>query len=164
MTRPKPDALVWLWLSFAVIVADQITKMIVMNELLPFEKRTVIPHLLDWTLAFNTGAAFSLLAGDDGWQRWLFTLLAVVISAALAVWLARTPRRDWRTALPLSLVIGGALGNLIDRVYRGHVIDFILVYWKHWSWPAFNLADSAISVGAVLLIVFGLGARARHPQ
>ncbi len=164
MNRPKPDALSWLWLSFAVIVMDQITKMIVMNELLPFEKRTVIPHLLDWTLAFNTGAAFSLLAGDDGWQRWLFTLLAVVISAALAVWLARTPRRDWRTALPLSLVIGGALGNLIDRVYRGHVIDFILVYWKHWSWPAFNLADSAISVGAVLLIVFGLGARTRHTQ
>ena len=163
MTRPKPDALVWLWLSFVVIVADQITKMIVMNEFLPFEKRTVIPHLLDWTLAFNTGAAFSLLAGDDGWQRWLFTLLAVAISAALAVWLARTPRRDWRTALPLALVIGGALGNLIDRVYRGHVIDFILVYWKHWSWPAFNLADSAISVGAVLLIAFGLGARARHP-
>ena len=162
MNRPKPDALSWLWLSFLVIVADQITKMIVMNELLPFEKRTVIPHLLDWTLAFNTGAAFSLLAGDDGWQRWLFTLLAVVISAALAVWLARTPRRDWRTALPLSLVIGGALGNLIDRVYRGHVIDFILVYWKHWSWPAFNLADSAISVGAVLLIVFGLRSRKPH--
>jgi len=85
--------------------------------------------------------------------------LAVTVSLVLIVWLRRLPRSDWRTALPLSLVIGGALGNLIDRVRFGHVTDFIEVYYRQWSWPAFNIADSAICVGAVLLIVFGLGGR-----
>ncbi|HET8899934.1 MAG TPA: signal peptidase II, partial [Rhodanobacteraceae bacterium] len=99
---------------------------------------------------------FSFLAGHGGWQRWLFTALAVVITAVLAVWLARTPRGDWRNALPLSLIIGGAVGNLIDRVALGHVTDFVLVYFGDWAYPAFNVADSAIVVGAVLLIAFGL--------
>jgi signal peptidase II len=115
--------------------------------------------LLNWTLAFNTGAAFSFLQDAGGWQRWLFTFLAVAVSSVLVIWLSRLSRRDWRTALPLALVIGGALGNLIDRVRLGHVTDFIEVYYRHWSWPAFNVADSAISVGAVLLILFGLGGR-----
>ena len=119
----------------------------------------MIPGFLNWTLAFNTGAAFSFLHDAGGWQRWLFSVLAVGVSAVLIVWLRRLPRGEWRTALPLALVIGGALGNLVDRVRFGRVTDFIEVYYQQWSWPAFNVADSAISVGAVLLIVFGLGGR-----
>jgi signal peptidase II len=157
--QPKPNALVWLALSALVIVLDQITKCFAVALLEPYKAHAVIPGVLNWTLAYNTGAAFSFLHDAGGWQRWLFTALAIGVSAVLAVWLGRTARRDWRTALPLALVIGGALGNLIDRVRLGHVTDFIEVYYRQWSWPAFNVADSAISVGAVLLIVFGLGGR-----
>jgi signal peptidase II len=155
----KPNALAWLIVSATVIALDQLTKHIALAELQPYAPHAVIPGLLNWTLAFNTGAAFSFLHDAGGWQRWLFSALAVTVSAVLIVWLHRLPRSDWRTALPLSLVIGGALGNLVDRVRFGHVTDFIEVYYGQWSWPAFNLADSAICVGAVLLIVFGLGHR-----
>src|SRR5512146_2597594 len=144
----KHHALIWLVLSGAVIVLDQLTKAVVLGALEPQIPHAVIPGLLNWTLAFNTGAAFSFLADQEGWQRWLFTALAVVVSAVLVRWLAQTPRKEWRTALPLALVIGGALGNLIDRLRFGHVVDFIQVYHGQWTFPAFNLADSAISVGA----------------
>ena len=156
---PKPNALIWLLLSVVVIALDQFTKAIVLRTLVPYMPHEAIPHVLNWTLAFNPGAAFSFLAGGSGWQTWLFGVLAVVVSIGLAVWLARTPRGDWRTALPLALIIGGALGNLIDRLVHGQVTDFIQVYWHAWSFPAFNIADSAITVGAVILIVFGLFAR-----
>jgi signal peptidase II len=155
----KPNASVWLILSAIIIALDQLTKHIALTTLEPYAPHPVLPGLLNWTLAFNTGAAFSLLHDAGGWQRWLFSLLAVTVSAVLVVWLTRLPRGDWRTALPLALVIGGALGNLIDRVRLGHVTDFIEVYYKSWSWPAFNIADSAICVGAVLLILFGLVGR-----
>jgi len=154
--RPKPDALRWLWLSALVIALDQVSKAFVLDAIRPGELVPVIPHFWYWTLAFNKGAAFSLLADGSGWQRWFFTGLAVVISAGLAYWLSRTPRRDWRTALPLALIIGGALGNLIDRLHAGQVTDFVLLFFGRYAYPAFNLADSAISVGAVLLIAFGL--------
>ena len=153
---PKPSALAWLAVSVLVIVLDQITKAVVRHSLIPYMPHQVIPHVLNWTLAFNRGAAFSFLADSSGWQTWLFGGLAVVVCIGLAVWLARTPRRDWRTALPVALIIGGALGNLIDRLIHGQVTDFIQVYWHAWSFPAFNVADSAITVGAVLLIAFGL--------
>ncbi len=153
---PKPNALVWLLLSALVIGLDQLTKAIVLHALVPYMPQVAIPHFLNWTLAFNPGAAFSFLAGGSGWQVWLFGALAVVVSIGLIVWLARTRRDDWRTALPVALIIGGALGNLIDRLVHGQVTDFIQVYWRAWSFPAFNVADSAISVGAVLLIAFGL--------
>lgn len=156
VTNPKPNALPWLIVSILVIALDQLTKAIVLRDLVPYVPHPVIPHLLNWTLAFNTGAAFSFLAGGSGWQVWLFALLAVIVGVVLIVWLARTARRDWRTALPLALIIGGALGNLIDRLWHGQVTDFIQVYWHAWSWPAFNIADSAISVGAVILIAFGI--------
>ena len=155
----KPHALIWLILSAIVIALDQLTKHIVLATLQPYTPHAVVPGFLNWTLAFNTGAAFSFLHDAGGWQRWLFSALAVGVCAVLVVWLRRLPRTDWRTALPLALVIGGALGNLIDRVRFGRVTDFIEVYHQQWSWPAFNVADSAISVGAVLLIVFGLGGR-----
>ena len=152
----KPDALPWLLLSLLVIVLDQLTKHIALAGLQPYVPHAVVPGLLNWTLAFNTGAAFSFLAGADGWQRWLFAALAIGVSALLAFWLSRTPRRDWRSAMPLALIIGGALGNLIDRLRFGHVTDFVQVYWHEWTFPAFNVADSAISVGAVMLIAFGM--------
>jgi signal peptidase II len=158
----KPNALSWLLLSLLVVALDQLTKYIVLAELEPLSSVAVIPGFLNWTLAFNPGAAFSFLAGEGGWQRWLFAALAIGVSLVLAFWLQRTPRADWRNAAPLALIIGGALGNLIDRLRLGHVIDFIHVhYHEQWSYPAFNIADSAICVGAVLLILFGFGARAR---
>lgn len=153
MTR-KNNALVWLLLSLLVIALDQLTKHIALAALQPYESHEVIPGLLNWTLAFNPGAAFSFLAGADGWQRWFFTALAIGVSAGLAFWLSQLPRGDWRNAAPLALIIGGALGNLVDRLRFGHVVDFIDVYWGSAHWPAFNIADSAICVGAVALALF----------
>ena len=155
-TSPRPNALVWLLLSLFVIALDQLTKYIALASLQPLMPRAVVPGFLNWTLAFNSGAAFSFLAGADGWQRWLFTALAVGVSLVLAFWLARTPRGDWRNAAPLALIIGGALGNLVDRLRFGHVTDFIQVYYHDWAWPSFNIADSAICIGAVFLVWFGL--------
>jgi signal peptidase II len=157
----KPNALSWLWLSALVIVLDQTTKYWVRATIPVGDRVPVIGRFLNWTLAYNDGAAFSFLQGSGGWQRWLFTALAVVISVGLVAWLARTGRRDWRTALPLALIVGGALGNLVDRLHMGRVTDFILVYFGDWAYPAFNLADSAICVGAVLLILFGFSSSSR---
>ncbi len=158
----KPRALSWLLLSAVVVLIDQLTKVWAQHALAPAGMpHPVIPGLLNWTLAFNPGAAFSFLAGSAGWQRWFFVALAVAISSVLVVWLARTPRRDWRTALPLALVIGGAVGNMIDRLHAAVVTDFIQVYWRQWSYPVFNVADCGITVGAVLLVVFGLFADRR---
>ena len=153
------NALPWLTLSAIVVALDQASKAIAIHLLEPQVPHAVIPGFLNWTLAYNTGAAFSFLADQEGWQRWLFTALAIGVSAVLTRWLARTPRADWRNALPLALVIGGAIGNLIDRIRIGHVIDFIQVYYRDWAFPSFNVADSAISVGAVLLIWFALFAK-----
>ncbi len=155
MTRNR-HALHWLWLSAAVILIDQLSKAWIRHLLVPGQMVPVIPRVLYGTLTFNTGAAFSFLAGASGWQRWFFVLLAVVIVVALLVWLLRTPRGEWRVALPLALIVGGAVGNLIDRVFIGRVTDFILVFIGRWAYPAFNAADSAITVGAVLLIAFSL--------
>ena len=155
MTR-KSNALPWLLLSVAVIVLDQLSKWWALSVLQPGVPHRVIPGFLNWTLTFNPGAAFSFLAHGDGWQRWFFVALAVVISAVLVVWLARTARRDWRTALPLALIVGGALGNLIDRLHAAQVTDFIDVYYRNWHYPVFNVADCGVTVGAVMLVAFGL--------
>jgi signal peptidase II len=153
----KPNALPWLWLSAIVIALDQISKWWALHALAPAGvPHSVIPGFLNWTLAFNRGAAFNFLADGSGWQRWFFVVLALVICAVLLVWLARTPRRDWRTGLPLGLIVGGALGNLIDRLHAAQVTDFIHVYFRQWDYPVFNVADCGITVGAVLLIVFGM--------
>ncbi len=152
----KLSALIWLILSVFVIAVDQATKAIALATLQLHVAHAVVPGFVNWTLAFNSGAAFSFLAGADGWQRWLFAVLALAVTAVLILWLARTRRRDWRVALPVALIIGGALGNLIDRARFGQVTDFIQVYYHQWAWPTFNIADSAISVGAVMLILFGL--------
>jgi signal peptidase II len=156
MTR-KPNALPWLLLSAAVIVLDQLAKWWAVAALQPAGvPHPVIPGFLNWTLAYNPGAAFNFLAWGDGWQRWFFVALALVVCTVLVVWLARTARRDWRTALSLSLIIGGALGNLIDRLHAVQVTDFIDVHYHDWHYPIFNLADCGITVGAVMLVAFGL--------
>ena len=153
-----PDAigrfgrLSWLWLSLLVLVIDQASKFYFEAKLEMFQQIVIIPDLFSWTLAYNTGAAFSFLADSSGWQRWLFALIAIVVSAVLVVWLKRLGRNDTWLAVALALVLGGALGILYDRVALGHVIDFILVHWQNrWYFPAFNIADSAITVGAIML-------------
>ncbi|MEB2653655.1 signal peptidase II [Pseudomonas siliginis] len=153
-----PDAigrfgrLSWLWLSLLVLVIDQASKFYFEARLEMFQQIVIIPDLFSWTLAYNTGAAFSFLADSSGWQRWLFALIAIVVSAVLVVWLKRLGRNETWLAVALALVLGGALGNLYDRIALGHVIDFILVHWQNrWYFPAFNIADSAITVGAIML-------------
>ncbi|KMT55233.1 signal peptidase II [Pseudomonas fildesensis] len=142
----------WLVLSLLVLVIDQVSKAHFEGTLEMFQQIVVIPDYFSWTLAYNTGAAFSFLADSGGWQRWLFALIAVVVSAVLVVWLKRLGRDDTWLAIALALVLGGALGNLYDRIALGHVIDFILVHWQNrWYFPAFNFADSAITVGAIML-------------
>ena len=141
-----------LWISLLVLIADQATKLYFETNLSLYQQIVVIPDLFSWTLAYNTGAAFSFLADSSGWQRWLFALIAVAVSAVLVVWLKRLGRNETWLAVALALVLGGALGNLYDRIALGHVIDFILVHWQNrWYFPAFNFADSAITVGAVML-------------
>ncbi|UST89496.1 signal peptidase II [Pseudomonas siliginis] len=142
----------WLWLSLLVLVIDQASKFYFEARLEMFQQIVIIPDLFSWTLAYNTGAAFSFLADSSGWQRWLFALIAIVVSAVLVVWLKRLGRNETWLAVALALVLGGALGNLYDRIALGHVIDFILVHWQNrWYFPAFNIADSAITVGAIML-------------
>jgi signal peptidase II len=160
----------WLWLSLVVVLLDQATKWLVMTGLQPFEVIEIVPNL-NLTLMFNTGAAFSFLAEAGGWQRWLFAAFALGVSAVLVVWLLRLRAHERALALALALIVGGAIGNLIDRVLLGHVIDFIQVYLPFIPlamfnpWPAFNLADSAISVGVIVLLVealFDKGGRPAH--
>ena len=142
----------WLVLSLLVLVIDQVSKAHFEGSLEMFQQIVVIPDYFSWTLAYNTGAAFSFLADGGGWQRWLFAVIAVVVSAVLVVWLKRLGRNDTWLAIALALILVGALGNLYDRIVYGHVVDFILVHWQNrWYFPAFNFADSAICVGAVML-------------
>lgn len=142
----------WLWLSAVVVVIDQASKLYVERSLDLYERIEVVAGYFDWTLAYNRGAAFSFLAEHSGWQRWLFAAIAVAVSAVLVVWLKRLKPSETWLAVGLSLVLGGALGNLYDRVVLGHVVDFILVHWQsRWFFPAFNIADTAITIGALML-------------
>ena len=142
----------WLWLSLLIVILDQATKWLAEGLLLPFQPVPLMP-LLNLTLMYNEGAAFSFLANAGGWQRWLFAGFALVMTLALTFWLLRLDKGERATAAALSLVIGGAIGNLIDRVQSGRVVDFIDFYVGTWHWPAFNVADSAISIGIVFLLV-----------
>ena len=146
--------LAWVWLSLIVIAADQISKHWFVANLDLYEQIVVIPDLFSWTLAYNRGAAFSFLANEAGWQRWFFAVIAVAVSIILTVWLKRLKVNETWLAVALALVLGGAIGNVYDRVVLGHVVDFILVHWKtQWYFPAFNIADSAITVGAIMLVL-----------
>jgi signal peptidase II len=150
------SALRWLWLALAVIVLDQASKALVVETFELFEVLPLLP-MLELTRLHNTGAAFSFLAGASGWQRWFFIGLALVVAAGITVWLRQLPARGQSLlAAGLALVMGGALGNVIDRVQHGHVIDFIHLHWREAYFPAFNVADSAITIGAALLILDAL--------
>ncbi|MBC7985012.1 MAG: signal peptidase II [Candidatus Obscuribacterales bacterium] len=150
---PTRGASNWLWLSFFIILFDQITKAMVTRSLDLYESIELLP-VLKLTHQLNRGAAFSILANAGGWQRWFFIGLALIISAVLMVWLRRI-RTPGQTilAIGLALVLGGALGNVIDRVWLGHVVDFVAVHWGDAYFPSFNVADSAISVGAGCLLI-----------
>lgn len=153
----------WLGLgiALAVVLLDQATKLAAEAWLAPYRPLAVAP-MLNLTLSYNTGAAFSFLHEHSGWQRWLFAGLALVVSVVLVVWLGRLGRSFRWQGLGIALILGGAVGNLIDRLAYGHVIDFIDVYYGSWHWPAFNLADSGITVGAAILIAESvLGGRQR---
>ena len=139
------------WLMLLVLVADQVSKQVVIANMQLFDSIDLLPFF-NLTYVRNYGAAFSFLSDAGGWQRWFFTLIAVVISAVLAVWLARNNKAQLKLNLALSLVLAGAIGNLIDRSVYGYVIDFLHVYYQNWHYPAFNIADSAICIGAALLI------------
>lgn len=152
MSSPKYDLkkLHWLWLSGLITVLDQFTKQWIVKSAALFEIRPIFFNF-NIVLKYNKGAAFGFLAGAGEWQRWLFCLIAILVSSCIVVWLSRLPRRDHWTAIALALILGGALGNLWDRFRFGYVIDFIDFYIRGWHFATFNVADAAISVGAVML-------------
>ncbi len=160
----------WLFIAGLVFVVDQITKQTA-EAMLDFAESVAVLPYFNFTLAYNTGAAFSFLADSGGWQRWFFVVLALAVSAVIAVWLRRLgPEEKWN-GVALALILGGALGNVLDRILFGHVIDFIDVYYTaaqcsalfspevvgpgmmRCHWPAFNIADSAIFIGAVMMVI-----------
>lgn len=155
----------WLWLSLLVIVLDQLTKIWANTSLLPYTPFELFSGF-NLTLSYNKGAAFSFLANAGGWQRWFFTVLAAGVSVYIFIWLRRLQSHERGIAIALALILGGAIGNVIDRLYLGHVVDFIDIYYLSDSclpffgrlgggchWPAFNIADSAIFLGAIMMIV-----------
>lgn len=147
----KAPMLKWLWLTGLVIILDVITKAMASENLLLHQPVNIFPGF-NFTLMHNTGAAFSFLSEASGWQRWFFSIVAIVVSAAIVVWLARLQKGQAWLAIGLTMILGGALGNVWDRLSLGYVIDFIDVYVGSAHWPAFNIADSAITVGAGILI------------
>lgn len=136
----------------AVIVLDQITKFAVAGAFTLHEQLPLTPWF-NLTLAHNPGAAFSFLSDASGWQRWFFTAIALAVSIAIVVWMKRLPANDRWMAIALALILGGALGNVWDRITLGYVIDFLDFYVGQWHWPAFNVADSAITIGAIMLAI-----------
>jgi signal peptidase II len=149
-------AAMWLIVSALIVVIDQLSKAYIAEHFGEFEFIRVLP-ILDITRMHNVGAAFSFLASASGWQRWVFIGLAVVVSIGITIWLIRLPRGAHKLlACGLALVLGGALGNVIDRIRLGHVIDFIHFHWDRAYFPAFNVADSAITVGAACLLLDAL--------
>lgn len=142
----------WLWLSLVVVGLDQVSKLWVVSNFRLYESIQLLPSL-NLTYVHNTGAAFSFLSTAGGWQRWFFVGIALVATIVLTIWLARLKSNERWMAATLSLILGGAIGNLYDRIAYAYVIDFIDVYYETWHWPVFNVADSAISIGVVMMLV-----------
>lgn len=142
----------WFVVSCVIIICDQLSKYWVGGTLTPYKPLPVIPFL-NLTLAYNTGAAFSFLSGAGDWHRWFFAAFSFTVSVVLIIWLLRTSKSDWMQSAGISLILGGALGNLIDRAFHGYVVDFIDVYYNYHHFATFNVADSAICVGAGILVL-----------
>ena len=142
----------WLLLSIVLVIADQLTKLWALSSLTPYEPVHLMP-MVNFTLAFNTGAAFSFLSGAGIWHHWFFIIFSGLMSLLILAWMLRASYESRLLLFSLSLILSGALGNLIDRLVHGHVVDFIDVYYQQYHWPVFNLADTAICIGAVCLII-----------
>ena len=156
--KPEQNTLPWLrWFALAatILLLDQLTKLWIVAEFRLGESR-YINGIFNLVRAHNEGAAFSFLSDAGGWQRWFFSLIAIVVSVVIAIWLTRLPRQRVLEGLALALILGGALGNLYDRLSLGYVVDFLDFHWANWHFAAFNVADMGISVGAALLIIDGL--------
>ena len=141
----------WLLIALVIVVIDQASK-IYMDSTLLYAQRWPILPFFDFTLLYNPGAAFSFLADGAGWQRWFFTAIALVATTLIVYMLRKSPEQKLFCS-SLALILGGAIGNVIDRIQHAHVIDFLLFYWRDWYFPAFNIADVAITCGAILLIL-----------
>ena len=152
---PHRSALSWLWLSGVVILLDQVSKWLAVTQLRPFQEHPVLPSF-NISLVYNNGAAWSLFSDASGWQRWFFTVVSAAVSAMIVLWMRKLARTEQWTCVALALILGGALGNLIDRLRIGQVIDFIHLYYDRFHWPVFNIADSAITIGAVILALSSL--------
>jgi len=144
------DTLRWIAVAMILVLLDQVTKYLAVKTINPDVAVAVLPFL-SLVLTYNTGAAFSFLAEGSGWQRWFFALIALGASI-LIIWMLYRHRRETFLCVGLTLILGGAVGNLIDRLTLGAVVDFILLYWRQYQWPAFNVADSCITIGAVMLL------------
>jgi signal peptidase II len=155
----------WRWLPVTVVVIglDQFTKLLVVHHVKLYSSIYVLP-VLDISLRYNKGAAFSFLEAASGWQRWFFTVLALVVAGTILTWMRRLKSgAQWLLSLSLALILAGALGNVIDRLRLGHVIDFVVAHWHRAEFPAFNVADSSITVGAALLLLDALLESRRAP-
>lgn len=152
----------WLVLALIVVMLDQASKQAILASLAYGERLAVIPGVFNLTLAYNPGAAFSFLADAGGWQRHFFTALALGVSAGI-VYMLKKHLAEPRFCLQLSLILGGAVGNVIDRILYGHVVDFIQIYYQSWYYPAFNIADSAICIGVGVMLFDGLFERKKEP-
>ncbi|MBV53686.1 MAG: signal peptidase II [Coxiellaceae bacterium] len=152
MEHQHRSAWPWLWLSLGIVVADQLSKWWMMKVFTLGESKTLLPFL-NLRLAYNHGAAFSILSGAGGWKLYFLTAVSLFAVVIMLIWMRTLCRRDYWAVIGFSLVIGGALGNLIDRLFLGYVIDFIDFHIGSWHFATFNLADSAVSIGAVLLII-----------
>jgi len=143
----------WLWLAFLSLGLDQASKIAIDKTFQLYESIVIIPSFFNLTYVHNTGAAFSFLSEAGGWQRWFFAALAIIMSAIMTIWLTKLKENETLLAVALSLILGGAIGNLIDRLCYGYVIDFLDAYYGTYHWPAFNIADSAITIGVALMLV-----------
>lgn len=155
MTNNQKTAWPWIFISVIIIACDQFTKYLFLHHLTQQSTIPIFPFL-NFILRFNAGASFSFLGNAGGWQVYLLAGISVVVSVILIIWLTRLPREEWWTSLPISLVLGGAIGNLIDRVRFGYVTDFIDFHVGNWHFATFNVADSAVSVGAACLVLIFL--------
>ena len=157
----------WFWylVALVVVLLDQGSKHWV-EAVFEYNETKVFTSFFNFTLRYNPGAAFSFLADAGGWQRWFFTVVAIAASVLLVVWIKRVAAHRVREAFALAFILGGALGNLYDRILLGHVVDFIVVHYQDYYWPAFNLADSAITLGALVLLadMFMGGENAAHKK